>query len=317
VVDILNVINNEQITEMQKYVVNYSLIYLTKHGSKINGNPGFNINFQSFSPVKAHRVNRRKNREAFMVKKTVSFLVAYIIVVGLVTAWVSSFQTKLFSDIPWMFSIAIIIGIIAGIFTARAKLKNTRQEVNPPRHTLYSFMEHWGTGIGIILMIVSSRLLGLAFLPQENIPSVIPSNLHFTGLVFTLLFGVYFLADFLASREYRTMMPNLRDIWGGTIKKYLLRKKWNDTGKYLSSQKSAFLAFAVLGLGVLITGVIKTVGLRGQDPSPSVTGVSYAHDIFALLFILLLIVHIVLVLVVRSYRRMLVSWFTGRNEIWH
>jgi cytochrome b subunit of formate dehydrogenase len=251
-----------------------------------------------------------------MVKRTVTFLVIYVIVVGLVAAWVTSVQTKLFSDIPWMFSITIIIGAIAGIFTARAKKKNAGREVNPPRHTLYSFMEHWGTGIGIILMIVSSRLLGLAFVPQENIPSVMPSNLHFIGLIFTLLFGSYFLADFLASREYRAMMPNLRDIWDGTIKKYLLRKKWNDTGKYLSSQKSAFLAFAVLGFGVLVTGVIKSVGLR-ENPSPPVSGVSYAHDIFALLFILLLVVHIVLVLAVRSYRRMLVSWFTGRNGIEH
>jgi cytochrome b subunit of formate dehydrogenase len=252
-----------------------------------------------------------------MVKRTVSFLVVYIIVVALVSVWVSSVQTKLFSDIPWMFSIVIIVGAIAGIFTARAKLKNASRSVNPPRHTLYSFMEHWGTGIGIILMIVSSRLLGLAFVPQENNPSVMPSNLHFIGLIFTLLFGVYFLADFLVSREYRTMMPNLRDIWDGTIKKYLFRKKWDDTGKYLSSQKSAFLAFAVLGLGVLVTGVIKTVGLRGQDPSQSVSGVSYAHDIFAILFILLLVVHIVLALVVRSYRRLLYSWFTGRNGIEH
>jgi cytochrome b subunit of formate dehydrogenase len=252
-----------------------------------------------------------------MVKRTVSFLVVYIIVVALVSVWVSSVQTKLFSDIPWMFSIAIIVGAIAGIFTARAKLKNTGRVISPPRHTLYSFMEHWGTGIGIILMIVSSRLLGLAFVPQENNPSVMPSNLHFIGLIFTLLFGVYFLADFLVSREYRTMMPNLRDIWDGTIKKYLFRKKWNDTGKYLSSQKSAFLAFAVLGLGVLVTGVIKTVGLRGHDPSQSVSGVSYAHDIFAILFILLLVVHIVLALVVRSYRRLLYSWFTGRNGIEH
>jgi cytochrome bd-type quinol oxidase subunit 2 len=73
-----------------------------------------------------------------MVKKTVSFLVAYIIVVGLVTVWVSSVQTKLFSDTPWMFSIAIVLGAIAGLFTARAKRKNTDRVVNPPRHTLYS-----------------------------------------------------------------------------------------------------------------------------------------------------------------------------------
>jgi cytochrome b subunit of formate dehydrogenase len=251
-----------------------------------------------------------------MVKKTVAFLVIYVIVLALVIVWVSSAQTKLFSDIPWVFSIAIISGIIIGVFTSRAKLKNTGREVNPPRHTLYSFMEHWGTGIGIILLIVSSRLLGLSFIPQDNNPSVMPSNLHFIGLVFTLLFGVYFLTDFLASREYRTMLPNITDIWDGTIKKYLFRKKWNDTGKYLSSQKSAFLAFTVLGLGVLVTGVIKSVGLR-EDPSPPVTGVSYAHDIFAMLFILLLIVHVLLVLFVRTYRRLLWSWFTGRNGIEH
>jgi cytochrome b subunit of formate dehydrogenase len=243
--------------------------------------------------------------------------VAYVIIVVLVIAWVSSFQTKLFSDISWISLIAIIIGAIAGIFTARAKLKNTDQVVDPPRHTLYSFMEHWGTGIGIIILIVSSRLLGLAFISHEDNPSITASNMHFIGLLFTLLFGSYFLTDFLASREYRTIMPNMRDIWDGTIKKYLLRKKWNDAGKYLSSQKSAFFAFAVLGLGVLVTGAIKMGDLAGQDPSQSVSVASYVHDIFAILFILLLIIHILLVLVVRSYRRLLVSWFTGRNGIGH
>jgi cytochrome bd-type quinol oxidase subunit 2 len=101
-----------------------------------------------------------------MVKKTVAFLVVYLIVMGLVIVWVSSVQTKLFSDIPWMFSTTIIVGAIAGIFTARAKKKKTGQEVNPPRHTLYSFMEHWGTGIGIIVLIISARMLGFVFAPE-------------------------------------------------------------------------------------------------------------------------------------------------------
>jgi cytochrome b subunit of formate dehydrogenase len=252
-----------------------------------------------------------------MIKKTVSFIVVYLIVVVLVLAWVSSFQTKLFSDISWIFLVAIIGGVIAGIFRARAKLRNTGRVNDPPRHTIFSFMEHWGTGIGIIILIVSARLLGFVFTPQENNPSVMPSNLHFIGLFFSLLFGSYFLADFLASREYRMVMPNLGDIWDGTIKKYLLRKKWNDAGKYLSSQKSAFLAFAVLGFGMLVTGAIKTVNLAWQNPSQSILRVSYAHDIFAILFILLLVVHILLVLVVRSHRRLLYSWFTGRNRIGH
>jgi cytochrome b subunit of formate dehydrogenase len=252
-----------------------------------------------------------------VIKKTVSFIVVYLIVIALVIAWVSSFQTKLFSDTSWVFLLALIAGAVSGMFRARAKLRNTDQVNDPPRHTLFSFIEHWGTGIGIIILIVSARLLGFVFVPHTSSPSVIPSNLHFIGLFFTLLFGSYFLTDFLFSREYRILIPNLNDIWNGTIKKYLLRKKWDETGKYLSSQRSAFLAFAVLGFGVLVTGAIKTVNLAWQNQSQSVLRVSYAHDIFAILFILLLIVHIILVLVVRSYRRLLYSWFTGRNSIEH
>ncbi|MFC1964828.1 cytochrome b/b6 domain-containing protein [Chloroflexota bacterium] len=234
-----------------------------------------------------------------------------------VIAWVSSFQTNLFSDISWIFLIAIIGGVVAGIFRARAKLRNTNQVNDPPRHTIFSFMEHWGTGIGIIILIISGRLLGFIFAPHSYSPSVIPSNLHFIGLFFTLLFGSYFLVDILVSREYRRETPNLVDIWDGTIKKYLLRKKWNDSGKYLSSQKSAFLAFAVSGFGLLITGLGKVVNFIQPIPPEGLERASYVHDIFAILFILLLIVHILMVLLVRSYRSLLYSWFTGRNGAGH
>jgi hypothetical protein len=38
---------------------------------------------------------------------------------------------------------------------------------------------------------------------------------------------------------------------------------------------------------------------------------SLAHDIFTILFILMLTVYIVTVLAVRAHRRLLSSWFTG------
>jgi formate dehydrogenase subunit gamma len=252
-----------------------------------------------------------------MIKKTVSFLVVYLVVVAAVIAWVSSFHTKLFFDAAWMILVAIIVGVVGGFFRARGKLRDTNQINNPPRHTVFSFMEHWGTGIGIITLIVSARRLGFVFAPHTGGPSIVPSNLHFIGLFFTLLFGSYFLGDFLAAHEYREMTPNLDDIWNGTIKEYLLRRKWNDTGKYLSSQKSAFLAFAVLGFGMLVTGAIKTANFVWQIPSQVVYRASYAHDILAILFILLLIVHVVIVLAGRSYRRLFYSWFTGRSVNGH
>jgi formate dehydrogenase subunit gamma len=235
----------------------------------------------------------------------------------LVIVWVSNLHTYLFKDSSWIILIAIIGGAAAGIFRAKAKLRHTESENNPPRHRLFSFMEHWGTGIGIIILIASGRMLGFIFAPHVNGNSVLGSNLHFTGLLFTLLFGSAFLADFLASKAYRTEMPTLVDIWDGTIKKYLFKKKWTDTGKYLSSQKSAFLAFAVLGLGVLITGAGKMVSFVSPIPPGGLEKASLIHDVFAILFMLMLIVHILIVVAVGSYRRLLYSWFTGRDGIRH
>jgi len=154
-----------------------------------------------------------------MIKKTVSFTVVYLTVLALAIAWVSSFHTNLFFNISWIFLLAIIAGAIAGIFRAKVKLSNADQVNDPPRHTLFSFMEHWGTGIGIIILIVSAILLGFVVIPHTSHPSIFPANLHFIGLFFTLLFGSYSLAHFLISREYRMLMPNLKDIWDGTIKK--------------------------------------------------------------------------------------------------
>ena len=203
---------------------------------------------------------------------------------------------------------------------ARLKLKKQAVEANEhaPRHTVGSFIEHWGTGIGIIILIASGRMLGFVFTPHPNVPPTMQHvNLHYTGVFFTLIFGCYFLADFLASRGYKVLMPSLADIWQGTIKKYLLRKKWNDTGKYLSSQKSAFLVFAILGVGILVTGAIKTIYYVWQIPLQLVQNASYAHDIFALLFILMMIVHVLSTVVVPSHWHSFLSWFTGKDGSSH
>ena len=171
-------------------------------------------------------------------------------------------------------------------------------------------MEHWGTAIGIFILIVS----GFQIHDRGGLSAI---KLHFLGLFFTLLFGSYFLADFFVSKKYDTLLPNMKDIVDGTIKKYLLRLKSKETGKYLSSQKSSFLAFAILGGLIFISGVIKLIPFYGHIPFQILKIATSIHDVSALLFVLILAVHILLVIAHRANWPLLRSWFNGKTPEGH
>jgi cytochrome b subunit of formate dehydrogenase len=174
-------------------------------------------------------------------------------------------------------------------------------------------MEHWGNAVGFFLLIGSGFMLGFGFISSRMTSGgLYPKNLHFLGLILTLLFGCYFLGKFLSSKEHRELMPGIKDIIDGTLKKYLLRFKWKDQTKYSSSQKSAFLAFVVLGAGVFITGGIKIVADVWQISLETVQQATHAHDIFSILFMALLLIHTLIVILVRSNWRLLASLYTGK-----
>ena len=127
-----------------------------------------------------------------------------------------------------------------------------------------------------------------------------------------LFFGGFFLADFFVAGKFKYLLPNFEDIFRGTLSKYLFRIAWRDDGKYLSSQKSALLAWIAIGFGIVLTGVVKMVSILWQVPAILVSISTHAHDILGILFILMLIVHVLIVLAVRHYRGLLPSWFTGK-----
>lgn len=136
-------------------------------------------------------------------------------------------------------------------------------------------------------------------------------NLHFIGLIITLYFGTYFLVHSLVTKKLKNLIPDFSDIIKGTFKKYIMGAKWTDKGKYLSSQKSAFLVFALLGAGIIVTGSIKTVAYYWGVPFKVTQIVTQSHDIIAGLFVLMLVVHIIFVVSIPSHRRLLKSLFTG------
>ena len=229
--------------------------------------------------------------------------------------WARASETLLFDIALWAVAVSMALGVLLGAI--RAKLKGREEIENGAvvRHGGGAFLGHWGTALGIFVLIASAILLGFLFIPgqvETAKEALFPLNLHFIGVVITLFGGFYFVTDFVLSRNYSLLVPNLNDIIGGFFGKYLLRRKWRAETKYLSSQKSAFLAWAVLGAVMLITGAIK-VAAHVWPIQASVLGITtFIHDIFSLLFILMLIVHVLLVIALPTHWPMLKSWLTGK-----
>jgi len=212
---------------------------------------------------------------------------------------------------------ALVYGIVLG--GARAVIRDEPKiaDGNVTSHDAASFLEHWGTAVGIFILIASGMIIGFFSFSLAKTQDTIAftTNLHFVGLTITLFCGFFFATDQILSKGYKNLIPNTKDIIHGTLGKYLLRRKWHAEGKYLSSQKSAFLAFVFIGAFVLITGVIKVsayvwpnVVIREETIYKTAT---FIHDLSALLFIILVITHVLFVVGLRHWL-MLKSWVTGK-----
>ncbi|MDD4924029.1 MAG: cytochrome b/b6 domain-containing protein [Dehalococcoidales bacterium] len=224
------------------------------------------------------------------------------------------YDSVLFDTAPWVILVSIFTGIVLGIFRSKAIQNKIIGDGRVIRHNGSGFFQHWGTALGIFALIASGIIMGFLFFPTIiKSPSgfIFPMNMHFVGLIVTLFGGFYFLTSYLLSKKIGTLIPDSKDIIHGTFGKYILRKTWTPEDKYLSSQKASFLLFAILGLGQLVTGGIK-VAAHIWSLSPSLMSISTVlHDIFSLLFILLLLEHILFVVLIKKHRILLASWFKG------
>jgi thiosulfate reductase cytochrome b subunit len=238
-------------------------------------------------------------------------MIAFIITASIL--WDQKFGSlyspfQVFRDSRLIFIITSIAGATLGIAGAIIKilLSSRKTDLQPERHSIDSILEHWGTAVGIFILIVS----GIQIHYHTGLPAI---KLHFLGILITLLFGSYFLADFIVSRKYRTLLPDLKDIIDGTVRKYLFRFKFKETGKYMASQKASFLLFVILGTIILITGVIKLLFFYITISFSLFKTATKIHDISAYLFIGVLAVHILLVIARRTNRPLLLSWFNGKT----
>lgn len=247
--------------------------------------------------------------------KNILFIIIFTVLLVVAIYLVTAIDLLLLDLVPWLLIFSTLIGIVLGILRSRYKNKPLIENGYVARHCFGAFVQHWVTTLGILLLIISGFFLGFLFIPHfADTPKTVlfPLNLHFMGLIITTFGGFYFLSDYLLSKKLSVLIPNFKDIANCTISKYILRKKLDGEGKYLSSQKSAFLIFAILGGVQLITGAIKIAAHFLSIPPLTLAISTLTHDIFSLFIIIMLIVHILFAVSTSSHRLLLKAWFTGK-----
>ncbi len=245
--------------------------------------------------------------------KVVVILVLVIAALAVGIVFANNSDAVFFDSIPWITIVAAGAGFVLGAARALLKGKETicYGEVN--RHGSGSFLEHWGTALGIFVLLASGIIMGFLFFPhiaKTPADTVSPLNIHFIGVLVTLFGGFFFAGDYLLTRKFDRLLPNIPDIFGGLFGKYFLKRKWTDEDKYLSSQKVAFLGFALFGGVLLVSGAAKVAAHVWEIQAGWWSFFTVLHDLFSLLFIFLLIVHVLLVLGLREWPA-LKSWITG------
>ncbi|MCL2150054.1 MAG: cytochrome b/b6 domain-containing protein [Dehalococcoidia bacterium] len=208
-------------------------------------------------------------------------------------------------------------GLILGAARAFLKKKSEIQRDVVTRHGIGSFISHWFTAFGIFAAIASGIIMGMYFgfwaigpFASTSGTVISPLNLHYFAVALTLFGAFFFVGDYIFSRNLTLLIPNLQDITKGFIGKYFLRRPWTREDKYLSSQKSAFVPYILIGLVVLVTGAVK-VAAHIWPLKASIWGwATIAHDWFAAFTILYTIVHVALVVFLGHWPAFW-SWFTG------
>jgi cytochrome b subunit of formate dehydrogenase len=243
--------------------------------------------------------------------------------VGIALSYTTLNNVPLFDNgaAQWGIAISVVAGVVLGVARGLLKKKNEIKGDVVVRHGMGSFISHWGTAIGIFAAMFSGVMLGffimngksIWFIPvfAKTLAQVIPVlNVHYFAVVMICFSAFFFVFDYIATRDWTLLIPNLTDIIEGFIGKYFLRRKWDQEEKYLSSQKSAATPYILIGLVILLSGAVK-VAAHIWPISASFWGwATVVHDVFMVLIIFYTLVHVGIVVGLGDWPAFR-SWFSG------
>ena len=261
-----------------------------------------------------------------MLKKIllVLFVLVAALGVGIGLSYTALKANPLFDSrvAQWGLLIATVVGIALGAARGLLKKKSEIQGELVTRHGMGSFISHWGTALGIFAAIFSGIVLGffvtnngnsIWFIPvfAKTATQVTPAlNVHYFSVVMILFSAFFFVADYIATRDWTLLVPSIRDVIHGFIGKYFLRRKWNEDEKYLASQKSAAMPYMAIGLVILISGAVKTANHIWVLNTSLVGWATVVHDVFMLFIIFFTLVHVCIIVLLGDWPAFR-SWFTG------
>ncbi len=256
-----------------------------------------------------------------MLKKSIILTVVLLAVLGagIFLAYTSLSDVPLFDNTlaQWALIGAAVIGVIAGAARGLLKKAPTVECDVVVRHGVGSFISHWATALGIFAAMASGIILGLslgffAIGPFAKTPGTViaPLNMHYFAVAMAVFGGFFFVADYSAARQWKQLIPNMQDVIQGFIGKYFLRRTWEKEGRYLSSQKSSFLPYFLIGGVMLATGAVK-LAAHMLSISADVWGwATIIHDWFTIFIILYTLVHVGIIVALNHWPAFF-SWFTG------
>ncbi len=221
-----------------------------------------------------------------------------------------------FSSAWWAIPIAAMLGVFAASYTAHLRPRPQIRNSKVLRHDAATFLQHWSVALGIAILIASGHHLGSIFMPkltQEPQTVGFVLNLHFVG-VLIFAFGIcHYVVDLLFIRGTRELLPKSGDL-KESITQYTSKLGIGQPphpAKYSSIQKVAFPILVVLVLGISFTGLVKVAAYGWALPSGLMSATTSLHDVFGLLMIGILVIHIVTSVLVPWSWPLLASMFTG------
>lgn len=221
----------------------------------------------------------------------------------------------LFSSAAWAVPAAAAIGVIVGAIRAPSSAPVV-VGARIRRHDAGTFFDHWSVTLSSLLLIVTGILLGNLFNRRvfEGVEPVgLSMNLHFFGALLFVFVAFQHPTYYLVRAARRDILPAPADI-PKAVAHYaatLARRSAPREGKYMASAKLAYLAWGVVIAGLTITGTVKVAAHVWKDIAPSVMqAMTWLHDVFGLLAVALLVVHLAVVFLPSSWP-LLRSMFTG------
>jgi len=222
----------------------------------------------------------------------------------------------LFSSAGWTIPIAALLGVFTAAFKEHRKPKPQIKDGKVLRHDATMFLQHWSVAMGTVVLVATGILLGFLFVPrfvQEPQTVGLVLNLHFVG-VLILAFGIcHYVVDLLLVGGARELLPKPRDL-KESITQYTSKLGIGQPprpAKYFSTQKIAYPIWGVLVLGISLTGLLKVAAYDWSLPSGLMSAMTLLHDVFALLMICMLVMHVVAGALMPWSWPLLVSMLTG------